>query len=251
MNYLWKRFWCPRDGSFSLSDRGYLYDPDSEYGDRVNPQLAHLVSFEDTPCLVLLGEPGIGKSTEFNAEHARVSSAAAEVGDACCAIDLKDYQTDVRLVSEAFENDIVHAWLEGSHVLHLFLDSLDEGRLEVRNIASVLSGRLRRLDPHLSRLRLRIACRTAEWPVSLEQSLKELWNREENVGVIELAPLRRIDVIAAAQSEHVNADRFLDDLARVDAQPFAINPISLRFLLSIYRRSGELPHTKHELYESG
>ncbi|HBE57380.1 MAG TPA: hypothetical protein DDW56_07565, partial [Cyanobacteria bacterium UBA11366] len=60
--YDWKRFWCPRSGNINLGDRGYLVDPDSEWGQHFNPDLVSLDAIAHIPCLVLLGEPGIGKS---------------------------------------------------------------------------------------------------------------------------------------------------------------------------------------------
>ena len=248
--YQWKRFWCPRDGSLSLADRGYLYDPDSEHSGVVNPSLVSSTAFSDCQCLVMLGEPGIGKSTEFEIFVQQTKDSAAASGDAVICIDLKEYQTDSRLIAEAFETAEVREWESGNNILHLFFDSLDEGRLEVRNIASILAGRIRRLTQHVGRLRLTITCRTAEWPVSLEETLHEVFG-ELAVQIVELAPLRRCDVIAAAEAEEIAPDKFLADVAARDAEPFAINPITLMFLLNIYRHADELPSTKYGLYEEG
>ena len=63
--YNWKRFWYPRAGSFNLADGGYLYDPDAKFGSVYNPGLGSLEAVADVPCLVLLGEPGIGKTQEL------------------------------------------------------------------------------------------------------------------------------------------------------------------------------------------
>ena len=35
-NFDWKRFWCPRGESISLSDDGFLYVPEEKYGQYVN-----------------------------------------------------------------------------------------------------------------------------------------------------------------------------------------------------------------------
>ena len=246
--YPWKRFWCPRDKLFSLADGGYLYDPDAEYGELVNPDLASLAAFADCPCLVMLGEPGIGKSTEFEAEIRRVMETAT-AGEKTIRVDLREYQTDTRLVSDAFENDTIRDWAENDGILNLFFDSLDEGRLEIRNIASLLAGQLRRLADHAGRLRLRIACRTAEWPASLESVLREIWR--DGVVVIKLAPLRQLDVMSAAEAEGINAESFIEEIEQREAQPFAINPITLEFLLDLFSQSSELPSTKRDIYEAG
>jgi predicted NACHT family NTPase len=177
-SYAWRRFWCPRDAAFSFSDGGYLYDPESEYGRVVNP---HVVTFGDicaVPCLALLGEPGIGKSTALQAEYDRLAHEVLAAGESLLRLDLKEYASDVRLIRDSFESDTFRAWLDGSHVLHLFFDSLDEGCLEIRNLASVLAGQLKKHASYVSRLRLRIACRTSDWPASLESALHDLWGEE-------------------------------------------------------------------------
>jgi hypothetical protein len=53
--------------------------------------------------------------------------------------------------------------------LHLFLDSLDEARLRIGVVTTLLIEKLR--QHQIERLYLRIACRTAEWPLSFEQDL--------------------------------------------------------------------------------
>ncbi|MEB3213422.1 MAG: hypothetical protein VKL39_18885 [Leptolyngbyaceae bacterium] len=40
--YSWKRFWCPRNAQIDLGDRGYLVDPESEWGRHANPELVGL-----------------------------------------------------------------------------------------------------------------------------------------------------------------------------------------------------------------
>lgn len=63
-SYGWKRFWCPRDGSINLMDSGYLADPEGSYGNHFNPTLRSFEEVSKLPCLALLGEPGIGKTSE-------------------------------------------------------------------------------------------------------------------------------------------------------------------------------------------
>ena len=63
--YDWKRFWCLRTGRFDLSDGGYLSDPESQLDTIQNPDTVPFTSMAMTPCLVLLSEPGIGKSYTY------------------------------------------------------------------------------------------------------------------------------------------------------------------------------------------
>lgn len=68
------RFVCPPDGTIQ-DDGGFLFDPESEYSPRLQPQVEPLVAVGRFPCLVLLGEPGSGKSTAL-----RTLTDAGEVG---------------------------------------------------------------------------------------------------------------------------------------------------------------------------
>lgn len=72
----------------------------------------------------------------------------------------------------------------------------------------------------------RITCRTADWSYNLEEYLKEKWG-EDHVGVYELAPLRRIDVIEAASKSGIEPENFLQEVFNKKAIPLAIKPVSL------------------------
>jgi hypothetical protein len=245
--YAWERLWVPRGGSVSLSGRGYLAEPmRSKWGFDVNADLVPLSELESVPALVLLGEPGIGKSTEVDAARRFAELAAAERGDA----NLRDYASDERLHHEVFGHPRVGAWQRGTHRLTLFLDSLDEGLLELRPLATRVLAELRALGP--DRLAVRVACRTAEWPMVLERGLQELWG-EANVAVYELAMLREQDVRVAAEAEGIaDVDTFLRALDDREVIPFATRPVTLRFLITAYRaRGGQLPASQATLYEEG
>lgn len=248
--YPWKRFWCALDTPTHIVDGDFLYDPEGEHGEILSADFAPLISYSNSSCVVMLGEPGIGKSTEFNAEFDRILEIANANGDQAVRIDLKDFQTDTQLISEAFEEQLIHEWQAGSHLLYLCFDSLDEGQLEVRNIASVLGKEFRKLQADSDRLRVRITCRTAEWPASLAQTLDQLWGAQAVVA-LRLAPLRRMDVTAAAEAESIQPDEFLEEISRSRAQPFAANPVTLRFLLAIFKRNQTLPATRSDLYIQG
>jgi len=139
-------------------------------------------------------------------------------------------------------------WIGGPSVLTIFFDSLDEGLLRLPNIAAVLSSELKRLPAE--RLRVRVACRSYDWQTTLESTLRDIFD-DKSFGVFQLAPLRRVDVVIAAQSEDVDSTLFLDAVNRVGAVPFAIKPVSLRFLLNSFKKDGALPSSLVELYKKG
>jgi predicted NACHT family NTPase len=250
-DYGWKRFWCPRSGNINLADRGYLYDPDAEGGKAYNPDLMSLEAIADVPCLVLLGEPGIGKSQEL--ENLKVFTEK-KICDSSQVLEL-NLRSCTNLKEDLFRDETLTDWLANSYHLYLFLDSLDEGLLSIPTLAAGLIDELKKpkYRNHINRLHLRLACRTFVFPAILEEGLKDLWT-EANFAIYELAPLRRIDVIEAAKAEGFSSDDFLKEIGQKDVVPLAIKPITLRFLLNTYlRHNGQfLPEQKlHELYLEG
>lgn len=243
--YSWKRFWCPRDKAFNLGDQGFLIDPDEEYGQILNPHLVSSEQLLQQQCLVLLGEPGIGKSHEIKEIHRKIKSEQ----NPAIFIDLRSYGEESRLCSAIFESqEFKNLTNNGSSQMYLFLDSLDECLLRIRNIASLLTDELSKR--YVRGLVLIIASRTAEWPNSLEQSLTTLYGGD-NVKVYELVPLRRKDIISTAEAENINADGFLDILIKKNAVPLGIKPVTLQILVNLFKKDGSFPSSQTELYEKG
>lgn len=193
--YNWKRFWYPRGKNISLADRGYLDDPTSKYGLFLNSNVVPFESLATIPCLALLGEPGIGKTKAIEAALKAIDSGVKEKGTQTLSLDLRSYGSEDRLVRKLFESQTFISWIQGTHRLYLFLDSLDECLLRINTLTTLLIDELKEYCSELERLYLRITCRTADWPNSLEEGLKQLWG-QKSVGVYELAPLRRVDKLS-------------------------------------------------------
>ena len=245
----WKRFWCPRDKGFQLSDNGFLYDPDGEYGQVLNPNLVSFDRFADKPCVALLGEPGIGKSWALKSERANLESSILAKGERALWLDLRSFGSEDRLWKVLFDVEEFRKWREGNYLLHLFLDSLDECLLRIDNIASLIADQLP--NEPVQRLRLRIACRTAPWPHILENALIEAFG-PEGFEAYELVPLRRSDVKEAAlQSGIAQPEPFLQRIEALEVVSLAIKPVTLNFLIKTFSRDGDLPKNQLELYERG
>ncbi|HOC93377.1 MAG TPA: hypothetical protein PKH33_13560 [bacterium] len=242
----WKRFWCPRIGHINCGDEGYLYDPESEYAMFHPSDVVPFEKISETKCLVLLGEPGIGKTTavekEINALKERVTD------DKILHFHLGEFGNEERLFKIVFEDIAFVNWRNGAHNLHLFLDSLDECLIRIDVSAKLIENALQRSP--IERLFLRIICRTADWPNSLENSLGNLWG-DDFVGVYELAPLRRKDVHEAASIELGDADAFMKVVAERNVVPFAIKPVTLKMLLNIFKNDNALPSAQADIYERG
>jgi hypothetical protein len=245
--YDWPRYWIPQTGILDLSDAGFLRDPvGSLYGPgplRTLPQL------EGSLALALLGEPGIGKSATLKQEHQRISALPAEFQLRSLYVDMNSTSSEDRLSRSIFESAEVQAWKADDTRLCLHLDSLDEAMLRIETAPHLLAEGLRELPT--DRLSLRIACRTAVWPVTtLGSTLTNIWG-EAGLGIFELAPLRRADVRAALAANDIDPDEFIPRLFGAQAVGFAIKPLTLKMLIALYKRDGRLPTSAGDLYRQG
>jgi predicted NACHT family NTPase len=241
--YNWQRFWCLLGAKVRLSDSGFLFNPGP-----YNPDIVEFSQIAEMPCLALLGEPGIGKSCTIELETAALQSRFDSTTDRIFVFDLRSFRDEDRLVRSLFNGSEFIQWRNGSYRLHLFLDSLDECLLRLDTVAAILLEELKKYP--IDRLFLRIACRTAEWPKLLSTGLREQWGKDR-FKLYELLQLRREDVAAAAIAEGVVSDAFLQEIEVRSAGPLAAKPITLSFLLNVFKQYNRFPHTKRALYETG
>ncbi|WP_226574440.1 NACHT domain-containing protein [Microseira wollei] len=230
-----------------------MCDPDTEWGRADNPDLKSFAEISSLPCLVLLGEPGIGKTHAMKAEQERICNQIKANGDEELTLDLHSFGSEDRLVKKLFESPKFTTWVEGTHRLYIFLDSLDECLLRIDTVAALLADEFIEYQDKANRLFLRINCRTAVWSTTLEEGLKHIFGKD-GVGVYELAPLRLADVRAAAASEGIESEYFLTEIWNKNLVPLAIKPVTLKFLLNTYRRyNGQFPEnqTLCDLYQAG
>lgn len=255
--YNWKRFWCEEGGDFHLDEEGYLYNPDSDVGKYMQEGLVSTELLKDTSCLVLLGEPGIGKSFEIDKLWRASREQAQNDGNPSLFFNLRDYDSNALIDEKVFQNDDINNWLKLDNSLYLFLDSLDEALLSIKPLASFLGSKIRELPTE--RLKLRIACRTAEWQnlQILKDTLSSLYKTEKEPAdtnefrVLELLPLRKKDVLVAVQNKGISAEAFIQDVESKEVVPLAIKPVTLDFLLSTYSKNGSLPSSQKDLYFDG
>lgn len=207
--YDWKRFWCPRTSSIGLADGGYLSDPDAEWGKSYKQNLVTLEEVADIPCLVLLGEPGIGKSREM-VELSRHTNKFINEEDQILFLDIENYN-EQKIHSDLFESEEFTNWINSTDWLYLFIDSFEQGWLTCQNLPKLLTNEFEKLDKvpkskplkpiiylhlalktgflqisRLNRLHIRIACRAFTFS-AVESVFKGLWGNR--MLVYDLFPL--------------------------------------------------------------
>lgn len=236
------RFWLPADSELPLLDRGFMPDPRSG----LTPWVPDAREFEEIAhigCLILIGEPGLGKTTALGREVTRLHAE----GELVHCVDLSSTQDEATLRSRIFGGPAWDHWHSGERVLHLILDSLDFALIRLDTVVEVLRDGLSTIDAE--RLVLRLACRTAERQADLESWLRRHWGADA-FAVYELAPLRFRDVEDSAQVLSDPAG-FVEAVVKRGLQPLAMTPMTLRMLLELALNEGALPSSRRELYERG
>jgi hypothetical protein len=239
------RFWLPLNSSYELDDQGWLAEPGpSWFGLERNPSILSDAQLTPARCLVLLGEPGMGKTHAVH--NVRAHDADAADGDSP-VIDLGRLTTESLLTREAFESEVVENWIASDSLLVLYLDSFDEARTQFPELPNLFRYYLANKWP-VERLALRVVCRTAEWPTILSEELHDLYG--DGLSQYELVPLRKSDAVALVPSR-VDAGVFLDAVQRTGLAPLAARPLTLRLLVNSYVPGIGLPERVADIYERG
>lgn len=215
-NYPWQRRWLtnPTNSNspqhpYNIDTAGYVVGTEWGPGLVSRPIGVTLEQLaQELKCAVLLGEPGIGKSYEWKKHREALKGLAGHL-----FLNLGSFTTEETLNREIVDSPEVERWKKNDSVLTLWLDSLDEGLLHISKLQDAILRSLRKLDD-FQRLRLRITCRNAMWPVAFSEALQELWGMPkepspQEFSVMLLSPLTQQQVKEAAEQEGFDADQFL------------------------------------------
>jgi hypothetical protein len=231
-NYPWHRYWRSAD---QVPPIGFLQDAEEafELDDHAY----------DGRCLILLAEPGLGKTRAVNDAVRRGRDAGLLVHK----VELGAYDESASLMGAIEDAPEWRGWLASESVLFLYLDGLDEALLHVRSITKRLLTMLKVLDDSvLERLRLRISCRSAEWLEGFGQALGDALDTDPVV--LRLMPLQATDVVVAADADGLDGVAFLAEVEERDVARLAASPLTLRMMLDIAADEGALPPSQHALF---
>ncbi|NOJ39976.1 glycosyltransferase family 4 protein [Bradyrhizobium australiense] len=208
------------------------------------PEGVFLSALRDVPCLVLLGAPGLGKTSEIHLE-AQSSIARGEAADIISLGRL----TSIAELESLVISKVKRLELQG-RIWNLFLDGLDESLSQITQSHDALSSIFRKVSIHkeLGEVKLRLTCRSAEWPSLLEASLKDIWG-EVGTQTYELQELSEADIkVAASELPPERTQAFLSQIERREVEALAKRPVTLNMLLDVFEQHSELPVKRAQLY---
>lgn len=239
-----ERFWLPVGKSYSLTSAGWLHDPTSEYLWQPNADAISTRALADRQCVVLLGEPGMGKTSAVaagNALRPQEEGVQQEMHT-----ELGVYASEDRLVRAVLESDLIRDWQAGSGFLCLTVDGFDEALNRIVTLDRLFGQYL--ASWNCDRLFLRIVCRTADWPQSLRRVLED---RFGEANIHELLPLRRLDAGLLLRAAGLDADEVLAAVEQARIVPLAARPLTLKLIRSSIGPDGSFPASARALFERG
>lgn len=181
---------------------------------------ATFAEFDSEDAIILLGDPGMGKTTLFR------------------DIAKSDFKT-------------VRNFLIAPHVIAseaLFLDALDE----FRTIASGqdASSEIAKALCALGKPKFRLSCRAADWFGSSDQEVLRVASASGRVIVLELRPLSREEILECVQKIVPDPNAFLDEAESAGLGKLLGNPQTLEMVARAWG-TGKKPRNKFEAYEIG
>lgn len=191
-----------------------------------------LSTFGSLEAYVLLGDPGAGKTTEFEREsHA--------LGEAAEYVSARNF---IRLDLESHSE-----WQDKT----LFIDGLDEMRAGAADSRIPLDEIRNRLE-RLGRPRFRISCREADWLGDNDRRSLEAVYCSGDITVLRLDPLSQEAVTELLRSPGlgVAAEDFREEARTRGIGALLGNPLTLRLLADAFRHGGGWPASRLETFET-
>jgi hypothetical protein len=193
--------------------------------DRDMEEAQPLTSYIDKRVIVILGGPGIGKTTELEQAVAQEADAVFCTVSQFLADPIEQYQGKT-----------------------IYLDALDEHRAELHQGKTIID-RIRGRLSALGHPKVRVSCRGEEWQQGSDvKSLSDVAGGEP-VYILKMQPLGEEDIRAIALEKINDVDSFLAGAQERQLEELLGNPETLKLYLKVYKNGGGWPETRAELME--
>ena len=189
-----------------------------------------LEAFRSVPAYVLLGDPGSGKTTAFEAECKALGENAYITARDFLALDVNSHPE----------------WRDKT----LFIDGLDEIRAGAPDARTPFDQIRRHLDT-LGWPRFRISCREADWLGDNDRRHLASVSKNSQVTVLRLNPLRDSDVaeILNTRPDIADADAFITVAREQGVDGLLTNPQTLKMLADVVGGGGGWPESRKETFK--
>lgn len=205
-----------------IVDRKFLQQSPNPPDDVLHPK--PFCNFFNCDALVMLGDPGAGKSTSF--EH-----AASQEPDAVY-VKIRDF---LSLKTKRYQGKT------------LYLDSLDEQRSKTKDGTAILDELRQRLD-ELDSPRFRLSCRSADWYGSSDLESLSKVAPSESITVISIEPLTENDIVTIASERVADPHAFLEEARGRGIDDLLTNPQTLDLILTVVK-TDNWPASRTDLFE--
>lgn len=258
------------DLSFSIHAERQFAELDASYSLKRSGENNHLTNqdrifwedWNDIPCVVLLGEPGSGKTTEFKCQCNKLRNTEEFVFES----NWQDWTAGDNFEETLNDKDKFKDALSSENTIWWFLDALDELHLKDQNAFTVVRKKLKFLGENvLKRLRLRISCRSRDWRTTEEKELSSIFPRKKpdyanknedydprSVVIVQLLPLddKAIhDLSYDKLNTEIDTEKFIHILRSLHIIALAGHPFLLVQLLLQYKNNFMLGKNRTQLYK--
>jgi len=192
--------------------------------ERDDGSVTHISDLRDRPFVVLLGEPGIGKSTVLGAEAVRENLAVVTVRELMTGTEIP-------------------------HGTPLYLDALDEYRTDggAEDKAHTFANAILKHGPP----RWRLTCRSEDWRKSADIAPIRKTTSGQPITVAQLLPLDTDEAVAILRSwGEPDPAKFVRSAGSFGATAFLENPLGLKLLRKAVADGGAWPANRFELFAS-
>lgn len=239
-NFRFSRRWCPADSQARL---GPFASPATRAAECVD-----LTEVSDVPCVVLLGEPGAGKTWELRRLFDELLKRGERVDYIAARAIASHPDPKVHLPAESLRQ-----WARHGRPWHVLIDGVDEIGAGDSNAAALLNAFLDELQVGAGPDRLLsvvMTCRTAAWSAELDEAVERRWATESTLKLA-LEPLDEAEInigIATVERDPVKRTHLARLLLDDNLRSIAGRPLLLRMMLQRYHTDGVLPEDQSALF---